>query len=158
MTTWQWNDDVAAELTRRFRHWTDCNTVGDVATLRQYLHPDFLYVSVYGRRYDRAGYLALVESLQPGSAYVVHRSSARVLGDVAQLDGEYYTHSATTLGEDLSAHTRFTATWVREEGNWVCLTQQGSFYEADCQTRDAVAGMLAERIASGRSVAPRARP
>lgn len=130
-TGWIWNDRVAAELQARLQSWMACNIVGDMETLRTLIHEDFLYVSAFGRRYDKAGYVALAGSLRPGARYVIHRTSARVRGGIAQLDGEYYTSSVTDDGDDLTAHTRFTATWVADAaGEWLCLTQQGTSYDA----------------------------
>jgi len=146
MTAWEWDDDLAAHLALRFTGWTDCNGTGDMASLAGYLHPDFLYVSVFGKRYDKAAYLALAGSLVDGAFYVIHRTSARRRGDVAELDGEYFTHSVTAGGDDLTAHTRFTGTWVLEHGEWVCLTHHGTFYEPPGE----LAAALAERMATSR--------
>src|SRR5690606_35887221 len=108
-----------------------CNCTGDMDLLPGFLHPDFLYVSVFGKRYDKAGYLSLAASLTPGAFYEIHRTSARRNGNVAELDGEYFTHSITDSGDDLTAHTRFTATWVFVDEEWVCLTHHGTLYEPD---------------------------
>ena len=140
--TWTWDEAVAAVLTDRFRSWTTCNETGDMAALAGHLHEDFLYVSVFGIRYDKASYLALAGSLTPGAFYVIHRTSARVRGDLAELDGEYFTHSVTDTGADLTAHTRFTGTWVREQGVWTCLTHHGTLYDPD----PALATALAARV------------
>ena len=144
MADWEWDEALAEHLAARFTGWTDCNCTGDMASLPGYLHPDFLYVSVFGRRYDRAGYLELAGSLTDGAFYVVHRTSARRRGDVAELDGEYFTHSVTAAGDDLTAHTRFTGTWVLEDGEWVCLTHHGTLYEPD----PALAASLEARAAA----------
>ena len=144
MTEWVWDDELAAHLADRFRGWTDCNTTGDMDELAGFLHADFLYVSVFGRRYDKAGYLRLAGSLTGGAFYVIHRTSARRHGDFAELDGEYFTHSITSDGDDLTAHTRFTGTWVREGGSWLCLTHHGTFYEPPAE----LASQLAARVAS----------
>ena len=134
MTAWTWDPELAGTLAARFQGWTDCNCEGEMATLPSYLHSDFLYVSVFGTRYDKTGYLELAGSLVDGAFYEIHRTSARRLGDIAELDGEYFTHSVTADGHDLTAHTRFTATWVLEEGEWVCLTHHGTLYEPDPAT------------------------
>ncbi|ALE82565.1 hypothetical protein XF36_04920 [Pseudonocardia sp. HH130629-09] len=66
-------------------------------------------------------------------------------GPIAQLDGDYVTHSVTNDGEDLSEHTRFTATWVDGSDGWRCLNQQGTSYEPDDHTRDEVAALLRDQ-------------
>jgi hypothetical protein len=145
MTGWEWNAEVAAALAARFQGWTDCNSTGDMQRLPSFLHDDFLYVSVFGVRLDRTGYLDLAGRLDPGGFYVIHRAQARVRGDVAELDGEYYTHSI--LGDDdLSAHTRFTATWVREGPEWVCLTHHGTLYEPNQALADEMALRAAQAV------------
>lgn len=144
MSAWVWDEELAIRLAERFRGWTDCNCTGDMASLPAYLHDDFLYVSVFGKRYDKASYLALAGSLTDGAFYVIHRTSARRLGDVAELDGEYFTHSITADGDDLTAHTRFTGTWVLEDGEWVCLTHHGTLYEPDAAQAAALAARVVE--------------
>jgi hypothetical protein len=47
---WRFNEDVAVEIASRFRGWTSCTPRGDIAELATYLHDDFLYVSVFGKR------------------------------------------------------------------------------------------------------------
>lgn len=131
MDAWRNDEAVAAEVAARFQGWIDCNGRGDLAALRGYLHPDFVYVSVFGRRYDRDGYVALAGSLVPDAHYDIRRVRARVLGDIAEVDGEYSMSSVTESGEDLTAETRFTACWVRNGpgGNWVALTHHGTRYD-----------------------------
>jgi ketosteroid isomerase-like protein len=128
---WRNDEGVAAEVEERLRGWTDCTGRGDLAALRGYLHQDFVYVSVFGRRYDRDGYIALVGSLVPGAHYDFRSVRARVLGDVAEVDGEHVTSSGPESGEDLTAGTRFTACWVRNGpgGRWVALTHHGTRYD-----------------------------
>lgn len=147
MTRWTWDPELAGVLADRFRQWTDCNCRGDMATLPGILHPDFLYVSVFGKRYDKSGYLDLAGSLVDGAFYDIHRTSARRCGDIAELDGEYFTHSVTASGEDLTAHTRFTGTWVLDEdGAWVCLTHHGTLYDPGPErTAEAAARVQARR-------------
>lgn len=129
MSRWIDDEGAAATLIGRFRGWVACNSRGDVAGLEEFLHPDFVYISAFGRRYDRAGYLALVAGLEPGGVYDIHRGTVRVHGDVALLDGDYFTRSITREGDDLSAHTRFTAVWTREHDAWRCVSQQGTSYD-----------------------------
>jgi len=143
-TRWIQDSNVTAQLTQRFTSWTECNATGDVRSLKQHLHPDLVYVSVYGRRYDRQGYLDLVESLAPGSFYILHATRACVALGVAQFEGQYFTHALTTSGEDLSAHTRFTSTWVLDDGSWRCLTQQGTFYTPDEATKERMRSLVIE--------------
>ena len=128
MDRWVWDDAVAAEIADRFRGWTSCTPRGAMEELRTFLHPDFVYVSVFGARYDRESYIALAASVTSDAVYTIHRVSARVRGDVAEADGEYHVSAVTEEGDDLSAHTRFTAAWVREGGSWVALTHHGTRY------------------------------
>ncbi|GAA1858832.1 nuclear transport factor 2 family protein [Microbacterium koreense] len=151
MTRWAWDPALAEVLARRFRGWTDCNCTADMESLAGFLHPDFLYVSVFGKRYDKESYIALASSLTDGAFYEIHRTSARRRGDVAELDGEYFTHSVTEDGDDLTAHTRFTGTWVQEGDEWVCLTHHGTLYEPDPDYAAAVAARIALRR-GGRSL------
>lgn len=128
MDRWRWDDAVAAEVADRFRGWTGCTPRGAMDELRTYLHPDFLYVSVFGTRYDREQYIALAGRVTSEARYTIHRVSARVRGDIAEVDGEYHVFALTEDGEDLTADTRFTAAWVRDGDTWVALTHHGTRY------------------------------
>lgn len=131
MERWSWNTEVAAELATRFAAWTRCVEASDPVALDEFLHPDFLYVTVFGLRLDKPDYLEMVANIVPGGRFDIRRTGARVHGDIAELDGEYYTGGGLRTGEDLSAHTRFTATWLREAGVWRCLTHHGTRYDPD---------------------------
>jgi len=129
MDRWRWDLATAARIKERFRGWTDCNARGAMDELSGFLHPDFVYVSVFGRRYDKAGYIELASQVTSDTRYEIADVRARVRGDVAEVDGEYHVAAVLRSGEDLSAHTRFTASWVREGGDWVALTHHGTRYE-----------------------------
>jgi len=131
MERWAWNTEVAGVLAARFAAWTACVENSDPIALDEFLHPDFLYVTVFGLRLDKADYLRMVADIAPGGRFVIHRTSARVRGDIAELDGEYYTGGGLRSGADLSAHTRFTATWLNDGATWTCLTHHGTRYDPD---------------------------
>jgi ketosteroid isomerase-like protein len=129
---WAWSTDAAAEITRRWLAWTDAVSTQDVEALAAILHEDYLYVTINGWRLNKDDYLAMVRGLAPGGSFELKRSSARLhpSGLIAEFDGEYYTGGLSSSGQDLSAHTRFTATWVRgEEGQWRGLTHHGTRYD-----------------------------
>lgn len=127
----RWNDDpeLATHLRARFLAWMDCNRTGDMTTLATFIHPDFRYVTAFGHQYRKDSYIDLASSLVAGAYYEIHRMEARSGGDVAEVDGEYYTRSITSAGDDLTAHTRFTGCWVLHDGEWLCLTHHGTVYE-----------------------------
>jgi hypothetical protein len=129
MERWNWDDVAAQEIADRFRGWTSCTPRGAMDELATYLHPDFVYVSVFGKRYTKESYLELAGSVTSDAYYVVHDARARVRGDVAEIDGEYFVSAVTDGGDDLTAHTRFTGTWVRDSGTWVALTHHGTHYD-----------------------------
>ncbi|MGD9734723.1 MAG: nuclear transport factor 2 family protein [Solirubrobacterales bacterium] len=129
MARWQWDLAAAAEIRDRFRGWTDCNTRGAMDELAGFLHPDFVYVSIFGRRYDRAGYIDLASQVTADTRYEILDVRARVCADVAEVDGDYHVVAFLESGEDLSAYTRFTASWVREGDEWLALTHHGTRYE-----------------------------
>ncbi len=129
MDRWEWDDAVAAHVADRFRGWTDCTPRGDMDALRTFLHDDFVYVSVFGHRYDKEEYIALADSVTEDAVYTIHRVGARVRDGVAEVDGEYHVAAVTAGGDDLSAHTRFTACWVLQGGEWVALTHHGTRYD-----------------------------
>jgi ketosteroid isomerase-like protein len=129
---WTWSDETAAEITLRWRAWTDAVSARDVDTLAGILHDDYLYVTINGWRLNKDDYLAMVRGLAPGGGFELKRTSARLhpSGRIAEFDGEYYTGGLNSSGQDLSAHTRFTATWVKgDDEQWRGLTHHGTRYD-----------------------------
>ena len=129
---WVWSDEVAAEITKRWQAWTDAVVAKDVESLAAILHDDYLYVTINGWRLNKDDYLQMVRDLAPGGRFELKRSSARLHPSalIAEFDGEYYTGGLSSSGQDLSAHTRFTATWVKgEDGAWRGLTHHGTRYD-----------------------------
>lgn len=129
MKRWTWDPKAAAQIAERFRGWTDCNVRGATNELSSFLHPDFVYVSVFGHRYDRAAYIDLASRVTGTSRYEVAAFRARVGGDVAEVDGEYEVVAFLEDGTDLSAHTRFTGCWTRDGRTWVAVTHHGTRYD-----------------------------
>lgn len=129
MDRWTWDSTAAAQIAERFRGWTDCNVRGAMVELPSFLHPDFVYVSVFGHRYDRAGYIDLASRVTGSSRYRIADFRARVRADIAEVDGEYEVMAFLDDGKDLSAHTRFTGCWMREQDQWVAVTHHGTRYE-----------------------------
>lgn len=129
---WTWDDDAGRDVAERFRGWTSCNPRGAMDELRTYLHDDFVYVSVFGERYDKDAYVALASTVTPDSFYVVHAVRARVRGDVAAVDGTYHVTAHGSDGHDMTADTRFTGVWVRHpDGPWLALTHHGTRYHPE---------------------------
>jgi ketosteroid isomerase-like protein len=129
---WAWSEPVAAEITSRWLAWTSAVSSQDVVALAEILHDDYLYVTINGWRLSKDDYLDMVRNLEPGGSFELTRSSARVhpSGLIAEFDGEYYVGGVNSTGQDLSADTRFTATWVKEEGGeWCGLTHHGTRYD-----------------------------
>ena len=141
----QWSDDpeLAALFLDRMAWWTDSIVDGRPDKITSILHDRFLYVSVFGKVYDKSSYLELARTIVGGAFWKFHHGEVRRRADIAQFHGEYFTHSTTTAGDDLTAHTRFTATWTLEGGRWLCLTQHGTFYEPDAQSAAELDALLA---------------
>lgn len=148
MTRWRADEEVAAQLADRFREWTDCNATHDTKKLATILHEDFEYFGAHGQRETKGSYLQNVPLLDRGGIWIIHSYRARVCGDLALVNGDYYAQ-VYLQGEDLSAHTVVTGVWVQEDGRWQCVAQHGSEYEPDEATRALVAAALAERGAVG---------
>jgi len=49
----------------------------------------------------------------------------RVYGDAAVVTGRFTTKE-TLKGRDISGQYRFTDTWIKKAGRWLCVAGQGS--------------------------------
>jgi ketosteroid isomerase-like protein len=127
--------DELRALNARFIHNFVTN---DVASHDAILHPRFINIWPTGQRWDRASYLkycatAFDPKLIP--YWDVRDELITVIGDVALVRS---TNKATRRrdGNELTAMTTYTDTYVFEDGAWKCIQAQiqavaPEFYPAD---------------------------
>jgi ketosteroid isomerase-like protein len=117
-------ENVSQELMKLENDWAKAGLAGDAAALEKMLAPDYVYTNPEA---DTATRAEVINGMKSGAtkydAFKVEDMKVRVYGDAAVVTGK-----ATTTGMENGKHiddvVRFTDTWVKRNGNWVCAATQ----------------------------------
>jgi ketosteroid isomerase-like protein len=106
--------------------WNQAEAKGDIKALNLIFDNYLVYVDEQGQLLSKSEFLRQVkaESAHPQSL-TTQAMSAQVYGDTAVVTGTYRMEQ-TKGGKQLQREGRFTDTWVREDGAWVCVAAQST--------------------------------
>jgi ketosteroid isomerase-like protein len=106
--------------------WNAAEQQKDAAALQMLLAQELAYVDYDGRLMDKTEYLAQVTmpSLHP-ERIVDESRSVRIFGVTAVVTG-VFRESGVKNGKPYAARARFTDTWVRRGGSWLCVASQST--------------------------------
>jgi ketosteroid isomerase-like protein len=117
-------EDVSQALMKLENDWAKAGLAGDAAGLEKLLTPDFVYTNQDGEMATRAEMVAGVKS---GSTkydtFTVGDMKVRVYGDAAVVTGKASIKGKEN-GKPIDEMLRFTDTWVKQGGQWVCAATQ----------------------------------
>jgi len=106
--------------------WNQAVQSRDAKALRILLAPEVVYIDYDGTVMDREQYLASVDSPPNVPLQIVNESmTVRMYGAVAVVNGVYRETGAKN-GKPYLHRERFTDTWVREGGSWLCVASQST--------------------------------
>jgi ketosteroid isomerase-like protein len=113
--------DLALEMA-----WNHAEQNKDVAALDQLLAGTLVYIDYDGSLQNKAEFLATAksESLHP-EQITNDEVAAHVYGDAAVVTG-IYREKGISKGKPYSRRGRFTDTWVKEKGTWLCVASQST--------------------------------
>jgi ketosteroid isomerase-like protein len=106
--------------------WNHAEQNKDVAALDQLLSSTLVYTDYDGSLQNKAEYLAAAksESLHP-EQITNEEVTAHMYGDAAVVTG-IYREKGISKGKPYSRRGRFTDTWVKEKGTWLCVASQST--------------------------------
>jgi ketosteroid isomerase-like protein len=106
--------------------WNHAEQNKDVAALDQLLSSTLVYIDYDGSLQNKAQFLAEAksESLHP-EQITNDEMTAHVYGDAAVVTG-IYREKGISKGKPYSRRGRFTDTWVKEKGTWLCVASQST--------------------------------
>jgi ketosteroid isomerase-like protein len=106
--------------------WNHAEQNKDVAALDQLLASTLIYIDYDGTLQNKAQFLAEAkrESLHP-EQITNDEMTAHVYGDAAVVTG-IYREKGISKGKPYSRRGRFTDTWVKENGTWLCVASQST--------------------------------
>jgi ketosteroid isomerase-like protein len=106
--------------------WNHAEQNKDVAALDQLLASTLVYIDYDGSLQNKAQFLATAksDSLHP-EQITNDEVAARVYGDAAVVTG-IYREKGISKGKPYSRRGRFTDTWIKEKGTWLCVASQST--------------------------------
>jgi ketosteroid isomerase-like protein len=117
-------EDVAQTLTKLENDWAKAGLAGDAAALEKLLAPDFVYTNQDAGMASRAEMVAGVKSgATKYDTFTVGGMKVHVHGDAAVVTGKASIKGKEN-GKAIDEELRFTDTWVKRDGRWLCAATQ----------------------------------
>jgi ketosteroid isomerase-like protein len=106
--------------------WNQAETSKDAKALDALLASTLVYVDADGKLMDKAKFLASVKNSPVQSLHVVNEfMTVFMYGNSAVVTGTY-RESGVENGKRYSQRGRFTDTWIKQGGAWVCAASQST--------------------------------
>jgi uncharacterized protein (TIGR02246 family) len=119
--------ETRAELERLYAEWFAAIPRHDDEFFGRVLADDWVYTNIAGEVRGKVEYLDYIkqvpEDAPPNELLAL---DVRLFGDIAIAHGDYAVTSAAAGARDLGSRTRFTAVWIRRDGDWQSLTHHGT--------------------------------
>ena len=106
--------------------WNHAVQDHDAKALAMLIAPEMAYVEYDGTRMNRDEYAASVASWSVHAEQILSEAmTVHVYGAVAVVNG-VYRETGVKSGKPYSHRERFTDTWVRRGGSWLCVASQST--------------------------------
>ncbi|MFZ0773253.1 MAG: nuclear transport factor 2 family protein [Candidatus Sulfotelmatobacter sp.] len=107
--------------------WNQAVQQKDATALKILLGPELFYVDYDGKLMDKTEYLASVQAqslLRPGR--IVNESMNVHLYDAVAVVNGVYREEGAKNGRPYVLRERFTDTWIRRSGSWMCVASHST--------------------------------
>jgi ketosteroid isomerase-like protein len=106
--------------------WNVAEESKDVRALDQLLSSTLVYTDYDGSFMNKTQFLASVKSATPDADQITNENvNVQVYGGSAIVTGLYH-EKGTQKGKAISRRGRFTDSWVKENGTWLCVASQST--------------------------------
>ncbi len=106
--------------------WNVAEETKDVRALDQLLSDTLVYTDYDGSFMNKTQFLASVKSAGLDADQITNESvNVQVYGGTAIVTGVYH-EKGTLKGRAISRRGRFTDSWVKENGTWMCVASQST--------------------------------
>jgi ketosteroid isomerase-like protein len=106
--------------------WNQAETNKDAKALDGLLASTLVYIDYDGTMMDKAKFMASVKAPSLHPEQIINESmTAYMYGDSAVVTG-IYREKGVRNGKPYSRRGRFTDTWVKQGGTWVCAASQST--------------------------------
>jgi ketosteroid isomerase-like protein len=117
-------EDVTQTLTKLETDWAKAGLAGDAAALEKLLTADYVYTNQDGETATRTD---MISGMKSGSTkydtFTVGDMKVHAYGDAAVVTGKGSIRGKEN-GKPIDMELRFTDTWVRQGGQWLCAATQ----------------------------------
>lgn len=124
--TFNKNSRTERELLKANKAYDEALVRGDAAALDQIYADEFAYTTFDGKVRDKAQQLNFTKSgdlrFESGQSDDV---KIRVYKNTAVMTGRF-TAKGQFRGKNIDVHERYTAVWVKKDGRWRLVAEQGS--------------------------------
>jgi hypothetical protein len=119
-------DDKSQSVINLENAWNQAEALHDRVALKSLLADTFLYTDYDGRALDREEWLTKVQSTAKEYRALSNvEQNAHVYGNTVVVTG-IYLEKMTVKGKNVDRHSRFTDTWVFQNGHWECVASQST--------------------------------
>jgi hypothetical protein len=106
--------------------WNVAEETKDIRALDQLLSSTLVYTDYDGSFMNKEQFLASVKSVTPDSDQITNENvSVKMYSGSAIVTGIYH-EKGTQKGKAISRRGRFTDSWVKENGTWLCVASQST--------------------------------
>ena len=106
--------------------WNRAEQNKDVVALDQLLSSTMVYIDYDGSLQNKAEYLAAAKSASLHPEQITNdEMTAQMYGDAAVVTG-IYREKGVSKGKPYSRRGRFTDTWMKVNGTWLCVASQST--------------------------------
>lgn len=120
-----WAADVRAEVQQRIASLDRAILKGSLNDLNGHFDADGVFVNEEGKVVSRKTYLAGL--INPETVYKTAKSrpdALRVFGEVV-IESGVFEATGTLRGKPYHPRVRYTSTWIKRNGTWVIIGEQG---------------------------------
>src|SRR4030043_1747618 len=118
--------NVEQELIKIETSWAEAVVKKDIAFFDPILAEDFTYTDSEGNIETKAQYIASKKSGESVVTSAVNDEiKVRFYGDSAVVTGRW-TGKETIKGKDVSGQSRWTETFIKRDGRWMCVATHNS--------------------------------
>ncbi|MEP6994584.1 MAG: nuclear transport factor 2 family protein [Acidobacteriota bacterium] len=117
-------EDVAQALMQLENDWAKAGLAGDAAAFEKLLTPDYVYTN---ENADMVTGAEMIAGMKSGTTkydtFTVGDLKVHVFGEAAVVTGKAHT-KGKEMGKPVDLEVRFTDTWAKRDGRWVCAATQ----------------------------------
>ncbi len=123
------NEDNGSRVMALETLWNQAETAKDAPALDHLLAEKFIYVDIDGSAKTKAEFLASVKNPPEHLESVGSESMSTQAYENTVIVSGIYREKGTKDGKPYSRRGRFTDTWIKQNGGWMCAASQSTLVQ-----------------------------